>query len=143
MSILVGSCDDALVPDCVRAVGVRVWPDGARVTVLVPAATAATLCANLERNPRLAITTAGLPTFATLQLKGRVVARRQGDERDRALALDFQPRFAEEFAWAGPLTTATRRIAVWPCLALDVAVEAVHRAAPDPLGPDRGAPGAA
>ncbi len=135
-SILVGSADASLVPDCVRGVGVRVATSGARVTVLVPTAIVGHTLANLRSNPRLAITTAALPTFATVQVKGTVIAIRDGDEADRALAARYQARFADEFAWAGRDVTRARRIAIWPLTALDVDITAIFTAAPDPFARD-------
>lgn len=55
VSILAGSCSAELEPDCVRGVGVRVWPDACHLTVLLPVATSVTSIANLAGNPRLAI----------------------------------------------------------------------------------------
>lgn len=132
-SILVGTVDAALVPDCVRGVGVRVAADRAHLTVLVPTAQVAAALANLRSNPRIAITTAALPTFDTVQVKGTVTAIRDADDADRPLALAYQDRFAEEFAWAGREVTRTRRVATWPCTAIDVAITTIFTAVPDPL----------
>lgn len=132
-SILVGTVDAALVPDCVRGVGVRVAADRRHLTVLVPTAIAAPALANLRGNPRLAVTTAALPTFGTVQVKGTVTAIRDGDDADRALALAHQERFADEFAWAGREVTRARRVATWPCTAIDLAITTIFTAIPDPL----------
>jgi hypothetical protein len=132
-SILVGTCNAMLVPDCVRGVGVRVAADRAHLTVLVPTAIAGPALANLRSNPRLAVTTAALPTFDTVQVKGTVIAIRDGDDADRALAARYTARFADEFAWAGREVTRVRRIATWPCTALDLAITTIYTAIPDPL----------
>lgn len=132
-SILVGTCDAMLVPDCVRGVGVRVAADRSHLTVLVPTAIASHALANLRSNPRLAVTTAALPTFDTVQVKGTVIAIRDGDEADRALADRYRDRFADEFAWAGREITRVRRIATWPLTAFDLAITAIYTAVPDPL----------
>lgn len=132
-SILVGTCDADHVPDCVRGVAVRVSADRSRLTVLVPTAIAGPALANLRHNPRLAVTTAALPTFDTVQCKGTVLAIRDAAEADRPLALAYQDRFAAEFAWAGPEVTRTRRIATWPCTAVELAIDTIYTAIPDPL----------
>jgi hypothetical protein len=132
-SILIGTCDAALVPDCVRGVGVRVAADRRHLTVLVPTAIAGHALANLRGNPRLAVTTAALPTFGTVQVKGVVTAIRDAGDADRALALAYQDRFADELSWAGREVTRARRIAVWPCTALDLAITTIYTAVPDPL----------
>ncbi len=135
-SILVGSCSSARMPEGVRGVGIRVLAGGGRVSVLVPTAMAARTLANLASNPHLAVTTASFPTYSTIQLKGELVAVRDGDEIDRALASSFQARFATEFAWAGDAITRTARIAVWPCTAIELAIETVYTEAPAPLAKD-------
>jgi hypothetical protein len=132
-SILVGSATTDRVPEGVRGVGVRVLPGGERVEVLVPEAVASRTLANLAENPQLSITTGSLPTFSTIQVKGRLAAIRDGDARDHALALAFQPRFAAEFAWAGEAITRVARIAVWPCKVLELAIENIYTEAPAPM----------
>ncbi len=130
-SILVGSATADRVPEGVRGVGVRVL-SGDRVEVLVPEAIVARTLANLGENPQLSITTGLLPTFSTIQVKGRFVGVRDGDVRDHALALAFQPRFAAEFAWAGEAITRVARISVWPCKVLELAIENIFTEAPAP-----------
>lgn len=116
--------------------GIRVLQGGARVSVLVPTAMAGRTLANLTTNPHLAVTTASFPTYSTIQLKGSVVAMRDGDEVDRALASAFQPRFASEFGWAGDAITRVARIAVWPCTAIELAIDTIYTEAPAPLARD-------
>jgi hypothetical protein len=132
-SILVGSATMDRVPEGVRGVGVRVLPGGERVEVLVPEAVVARTLANLGENPQLSITTGSLPTFSTIQIKGRFAGVRDGDARDQALALAFQPRFAAEFAWAGEAITRVARISVWPCKVLELAIENIFTEAPAPM----------
>lgn len=132
-SILVGTASADRVPEGVRGVGVRVLSGGRRVEVLVPEAVAARTLANLAVNPQLSVTTGTLPTFSTIQLKGTVAGVRDADERDQALALAFQPRFAAEFAWAGDAITRVARIAVWPCKVIELAIENIYSEAPAPM----------
>lgn len=131
-SILVGSATTERVPEGVRGVGVRVLPGGDRVEVLVPEALVARTLANLAENPQLSITTASVPTFSTIQVKGRFVGARDGAGSDHALALAFQPRFAAEFAWADAITRAAR-ISVWPCKVLELQIENIYTEAPAPM----------
>lgn len=132
-SILVGSATADRVPEGVRGVGVRVLPGGTRVEVLVAEAVAARTLANLAENSQLSITTGSLPTFSTIQVKGRCASVREGDARDHALALAFQPRFAAELAWAGDEITRVARIAVWPCKVLELAIDDIYTEAPAPM----------
>ncbi len=135
VAILVGTCDAAGVPEAVRAAAVAIAPDRARATVLVPEAMAARTLANLQANPRLAVTTADLPTFATVQLKGTVTAVRAATASEQPRADGYRARFAREFAWAGADLLATRPVATAPCVAIELTLTAIHTAAPDPLAP--------
>ena len=55
VSVLVGTRDARLLPECLRAVGARVEPGGTEITVFVPKATSALTVANLQDNDRVAV----------------------------------------------------------------------------------------
>jgi hypothetical protein len=68
VSILVGSRDAGLAPDCLRAIGARV--EGAdEITVFLPAETARTTVANLLDNGRIAVCFSQIADHRTHQLK--------------------------------------------------------------------------
>jgi hypothetical protein len=130
--MLVGTCSAALTPECVRAVGVRVWPGACQLTVLLPKVTAAVSIANLRENARLALTLAEIPTHRTVQIKGRVLAIRDGDEDDRALANHYRAMLVDEYAHIGQTAANTSRLSVWPCHAIDLDIEVVFAQTPGP-----------
>jgi hypothetical protein len=132
LSLLVATCSAELVPDCVRACGVRVWPGACQLTVLIPAATGAASIANLKSNPRLAMTLAHIPSHRTVQIKGTVTAVRDGTAEDRAHAEHYRARFAEALAWVGQLTSLTSRLSVWPLHAVDLDIAVVFAQTPGP-----------
>jgi hypothetical protein len=133
VSLLVGTCSAELSPDCVRGVGVRVWPDACHLTVLVPSATSAVSLANLAANPRVAVTLCHIPTHRTVQVKGRVLAVREGGEADRALATVYLERLARDLAWVGQPAANTLRLGHWPCKAIDLAIDVVYAQTPGPV----------
>lgn len=133
-SILVGTCSATLVPEGVRAVGIRVHPGGGRVTVLVPTVLAGRTLDNLAAAPRIAVTTASLPTYSTIQLKGLARNVRDASDEDRALADAFVTKFHAEFAWADA-RVRERPLRTWPCKAIDVEIETLYLEAPAPLKP--------
>jgi hypothetical protein len=133
-SILVGTCSASLAPECVRAVGIRVHPGGGRVTVLVPTVLAGRTLDNLTSGPRIAVTTASLPTYSTIQLKGLARNVRDATGDDRALADAFLAKFQAEFAWADA-RARQRPLTTWPCKAIDVDIETLYLEAPAPLTP--------
>lgn len=132
MSLLVGTCGPDLAPDCVRAVGLRVWPDACHLTVLLPAATAQTSIANLRANPRIAVTASHVPSHRTYQFKGPVLAIRDGNDDDHALATRYRELFAEDLAFAGQPAANSLRLSIWPCHAVDFEVTVVYAQTPGP-----------
>lgn len=131
-SLLVGTCSAELAPECVRAVGVRIWPDASHLTVLLPKATAATSIANVRENPKLALTLSEIPSHRTMQIKGAVLAVRDGSDADHELAKRWRTAFAHELGYVGQPVEATERLGIWPCWAIDLAIEAVFAQTPGP-----------
>lgn len=133
MSILVGTCNRALVPDCVRGMGLRIWPGASQLTVLLPAATAAASLDNLRDNPRLAVTLSHIPSHRTMQVKGAVLAVRDGSEDDRQLAIRYREKLADDLAFVGQPAANTLRLGIWPCHAVDLEIEVVYAQTPGPV----------
>ena len=107
------------------------------MTLLVPAATAVTSIANLRANPRLALTLSHIPTHRTVQVKGAVLAIRDGDDRDRALAEKYRALFAEDLAWVGQPAANTLRLGIWPCHAIDLEIAVVYMQTPGPAAGEK------
>jgi hypothetical protein len=132
VSILVGTASADLVPDCVRGMGIRVWPGANQMTVLLPAATSVTSIANLKSNPRLAVTMAHIPSHRTMQVKGPVRAIRDGTEEDRALATHYRTLLAEDLAFVGQPAANSLRLGIWPCHAVDIDIAIAFVQTPGP-----------
>lgn len=133
MSLLVGTCSADGAPDCLRAMGMRVWPGACQLTVLLPAATAKASIANLRENPRLALTISHIPTHRTVQVKGQVLAIRDGAEDDHRLAQRYRVKLAEDLAFVGQPAANTLRLAIWPCHAVDLDISVVFAQTPGPV----------
>ena len=132
VSILVGTCADG-VPECVRGMGVRIWSDACHLTLIVPARTGAIAMANLAANPRLAVTLSHIPSHRTVQVKGAVLAVRDGGDDDRALASAYRERLAADLAFVGMPAANTLRLGIWPCHAVDLRIEVVFAQTPGPV----------
>jgi hypothetical protein len=132
-SLLVGTCSAKLQPDCVRAVGLRIWPGASQLTVLLPATTGAVSIANLRENPRIALTISHIPTHRTVQIKGKVLAIRDGGEAERELATRYREAFTVDLAWAGQPRATTLRLGIWPCFAVDVDIAMAFAQTPGPV----------
>ena len=132
VSILVGTCSREGAPDCVRGMGVRVWDDACHLTLIMPAKTGATSMANLATNPRLAVTLSHIPSHRTVQVKGRVLAIRDGGADDRVLAETYRRLLADDLAFVGQPAANTLRLGIWPCHAIDLAIDLVFAQTPGP-----------
>lgn len=113
--------------------GVRIWPGASQLTILLPAATAAVSLANLRENPRIAITLSHIPSHRTMQVKGTVLAIRDGDEGDRTFAVRYRELLADDLAFVGQPPANTLRLAIWPCHAVDVDITVVYAQTPGPV----------
>ena len=135
VSILVGSRDAGLTPDCLRAIGAQV--EGAdEITVFLPAETARTTVANLLDNGRIAVCFSQIADHRTHQLKGRVVAVAPAGEASRATVDRYRRAIAQELAAVGLPPHLTFRIHHWPCWAVRFRVDDLFDQTP---GPEAGA----
>jgi hypothetical protein len=134
-SMLVGTRDEALRPDAVRALGVRVWPGASRLTVYLAATTSTRAVANARATGQLALTMSHPPTHLTYQIKGAVLDVREAASEDRTVIDRYVDDFAEVLASVGLPRHITRRLTVWPAFALDVDIAEVFAQTP---GPDAG-----
>lgn len=133
VSLLTGTCSRDRVPESVRSTGLRVWPCACKLTVLLPKATSEIAVENLRENGRIAVTASQIETHRTLQVKGAVIAVREGDEDDRVVAQRYAPRLRKALAYVGIPEGVTRGLALWPAWAVDVEIVHVFAQTPGPL----------
>jgi adenylate cyclase len=131
VSMLVGSRDATLAPDCLRSLGVRVEDDG-ELTVFLPVATSAVTVRNLLDNGRIALCFSRILDHKTYQLKGRAVAIQIADERSRERVDRYRRAIAQELAAVGLPQHITFRVNHWPCYAVRVRVDSLFDQTPGP-----------
>jgi hypothetical protein len=131
-SLVVGTRDAELVPDAVRAVGLRVWPGASRLTIFLATATSARAAANARSTGLLAITVSDPPTHRTYQIKGKVRDVRDAAAGDRAVIEKYVDDFADILATVGMPRPLTRRLTRWPALAVDLDIDEVFGQTPGP-----------
>lgn len=137
VSILVGTRDPRLFPECMRAVGARVERGRREVTIFAPAATSAATIANLEENGRVAICFSRIEDHRSIQLKGRVVAIAPASDADRCVVERWRGEFVRNLAFVGLPPRLSLRLNSWPCRAVRLRVESIYLQTP---GPGAGAP---
>jgi len=132
VSILVGTASAKHEPDCVRGMGLRIWPGGAKLTVILPIVTGETSIANLRENPRLALTISHIPSHRTMQVKGPVIAIRDGGQEELELGVAYRAKFSEDLAFVGQPPANTLRLGIWPCVAVDIEIAVAFVQTPGP-----------
>ncbi len=137
ISVLVGSRDARLMPDCTRAVGVRLERDGAEMTVFLPRSTSTATLANLADNGRIAVCFSRPIDHRSIQVKGRVLAIADASPADRLLVDRYRSELVQCWGWFGLPPRTTLRMAHWPCAAVRMAIETTYVQTP---GPGAGAP---
>jgi hypothetical protein len=132
ISILVGTRDARLVPECTRGVGARVEAGGAELTVFVPDAISGPTLANLRDNGRIAVGFSRAQDHRTFQVKGRVVEVAPAGERDRDDVDRYRCAWASLLGEVGMPPRITLRMAHWPAHAVHLRVEAIFVQTPGP-----------
>ncbi len=132
VSIQVGTRDSGLVPEAMRAVGARPDPSGERLTIYLPAATAARTLANLRDNGRIAVCFARIEDHRTIQIKGRVLEIGEADDEDRARIDRYRGALSQNLAFVGLPPRISFRVASWPCHTVSMSVETIWVQTPGP-----------
>lgn len=131
-TLIVGTRDACMVPECVRALGVSVQPDGGEVTAYLPEVTAGVTLANLRDNGWIAMCFTRISDHRSIQVKGRVVAIRPATGAERAVIDAHRAALSEAMGWAGVPTRTVLRFAHWPAQAVRFAVDALFVQTPGP-----------
>jgi hypothetical protein len=135
ISVLVGSRDARLMPECIRAVGVRVERGAQELTIFLPTATSARVLANLRENGRIAITVAHTDHHS-IQIKGKVLRVASARPADRELVERYRCDLAQNWGYIGVPPRFTLRLAHWPCHAVRFRVETAFDQTPGPRAGD-------
>lgn len=128
----VATCDGALEPESMLAMGVHVHGDGRKLTVHLPSALAGATLENLRVNPELAVTLIRPSDCKAVQVKGRVSRVRPSEETDRALQRVYRAALVEQLAIVGVPRELTRRVNWWPSVAVEIAVRDLYVQTPGP-----------
>lgn len=132
LSVLVGTRDARLFPECVRAVAARVERSRRELSVFVPVATGAVTVANLRDNGRIAVCFTRPRDHRSLQIKGSMIALREATPRDRPFVDTYRAALGDELAWVGLPLRLSRRMVHWPCHAVRLRIESLFDQTPGP-----------
>ena len=132
VSVVVGTRDALLVPDCTRAWGIRVAADRRLVTVFLTEAISRTSLANLQDNGLVAISCTRPTDHVACQLKGRMRAIRQAGRQDQEDSRTWHREFIGELIAIGVPAALGEALITEPAVAVDVEVTEVFQQTPGP-----------
>jgi hypothetical protein len=137
VSLLCGTRDAALRPDCCRAVGAIVAKDRRSVSVLLNPMTATRTLANLRDGGPCAMTASRPIDYRTLQIKGPASAPRDPSELEQVIANRYLAAFVEALYLVGLQRAVVRRLRVAPVRVIELEVGELFQQTPGPQAGQR------
>lgn len=132
VSVIVGTRDEAFMPECTRAWGIRVADSGSRVTIFLTETVSRQTLVNLRSNGLIAISCTRPTDHVTCQLKGRVRSIRPANQHDQDTSARWQKDFAGELLAVGVPPRLCEAWITQPALAIDIDVTDVFVQTPGP-----------
>lgn len=132
VSVVVGTRDAALMPECTRAWGIRVGKDRVSVTIYLTESISRRTLKNVNDNGLIAISCTRPTDHVACQLKGRVRNIRQATKRDTEQSRAWHLEFLEELVAIGVPRSVGEAWITEPALALEVDVTEVFYQTPGP-----------
>jgi hypothetical protein len=130
-SIIVGTQNGQLVPECARGLMLRCG-EGDQVSVWLPVSASARTIANLAADERIAIALELPSAHVTRQLKGVAIKVGAAPAKRRAMLDEGFERFIEQCGTVGLPRRLLDRVVRWPATEIVVRVEAVFEQTPGP-----------
>lgn len=132
VSIVVGTRDAALMPECTRAWGLSIGPDRASVTIYLTEAISQQTLRNLRANGQIAVSCTRPTDHVACQLKGRVRKIRTATKRDTRQSRAWHREFIGELVAIGVPPSLVEAWITEPALAVDIEVTDVFHQTPGP-----------
>jgi hypothetical protein len=132
VSVVVGTRDATLMPECTRAWGIRVGKDRTTVTIFLTEAISLKTLQNLRENGHVAISCTRPTDHIACQLKGRLRAIRPSAPRDRECTRTWHREFVGELVAIGVPAQVCEAWITEPALAVEIDVTDVFHQTPGP-----------
>jgi hypothetical protein len=132
VSILVGTRDTSLLPECTRAWGIHVAPGRHAVRIFLSETFAGKTIDNLRENGMIAVTCTRPTDHITCQLKGRVRKIRALTPAERDRCRRWHRDFAVELRAVGVPASLPEGWIVEPTVAVEFAVSEIFDQTPGP-----------
>ena len=132
VSVVVGTRDAALMPECTRAWGIVVGRDRASVTIFLTETISKKTLQNLKENGLVAVSCTRPTDHVACQLKGRLRAVRPAGPADRTRSRAWHREFGAELVAIGVPAELCEAWITEPALAVDIDVTDVFLQTPGP-----------
>ena|SRR5215207_9924090 len=132
VSVVVGTRDAALMPECTRAWGITVAPDRASITIYLTEAISRQTLLNLKQNGQIAVSCTRPTDHVACQLKGRVRKIRPATRRDAERSRAWHREFNGELVAIGVPPSLGEAWIMEPAVAVEIDVTAVFHQTPGP-----------
>lgn len=132
VSVVVGTRDAALMPECTRAWGITLAPDRRSVTVYLTEAISRQTLRNLKDNGQIAVSCTRPTDHVACQLKGRVRTIRPATAREAERSRAWHREFVAELVAIGVPPELGEAWITEPALAVDIDVTDVFHQTPGP-----------
>jgi hypothetical protein len=137
VSVLIGTRDEALRPECLRGVGCLVDRDRRGLRILMNERTAARTVANLRAGSPIAVCFSRPMDHRAVQIKGACRALREADVHEQAAAGRYLAAYSEALYLVGMSRAISHRMRVSPTIVAEIDVRELFHQTP---GPDAGRP---
>jgi pyridoxamine 5'-phosphate oxidase-like protein len=132
VSVVVGTRDAALMPECTRAWGIVVGTDRTSITIYLTEAISQQTLRNLRANGHIAVSCTRPTDHVACQLKGRVRTIRPATKRDAEHGRTWHRGFTGELVAIGVPPSLVEAFITEPALAVEIDVTAVFHQTPGP-----------
>jgi predicted pyridoxine 5'-phosphate oxidase superfamily flavin-nucleotide-binding protein len=132
VSVMVGTRDASLIPECTRAWGIHVTTGRDTVTIFLSETIAGKTIDNLRGNGKIAVTCTRPTDHTTCQLKGQVLRIKSATPADRDASRRWHREFVAELRAIGVPSALSEAWIVEPTVAVEIAVTEVFDQTPGP-----------
>jgi hypothetical protein len=132
VSVVVGTRDASLIPECTRAWGILVHEDRTSVTIFLTDTISRKTIQNLRENGQIAISCARPTDHQACQLKGRLRTIRPTEASERDGRRRWRDDFLGELVAVGIPAALFEALITEPALAVDIEVTDVFHQTPGP-----------
>lgn len=132
VSVMVGTRDARLMPECTRAWGIQISPDRHAVTIFLSETFAGETIDNLRANGMIAVTCTRPTDHMTCQLKGQARRITPVTSSDLELSQRWHREFSAELKAVGLSSSLSEGLIVEPTVAVEVDVIEAFDQTPGP-----------